>query len=94
MYFINRSYKLDEKTRASIILIEVDFPQYSSYVMEMELRHDDACRYFRFFSMNFFVHLSLFSIQQRYCQGFFLCVCQLVIDIITIMKIETLPKFG
>ena len=44
MYFINRSYKLDEKTRASIILIEVDFPQYSSYVMEMELRHDDVCR--------------------------------------------------
>ena len=26
MYFVNRSYKLDEKTRASIILIEVDFP--------------------------------------------------------------------
>ena len=44
MYFINRSYKLDEKTRASIILIEVDFPQYSYNVMEMELRHDDVCR--------------------------------------------------
>ena len=42
MYFINRSYKLDEKTRASII--EVDFPQYSYNVMEMELRHDDVCR--------------------------------------------------